>query len=99
VLCYGIWIPLYVPVCCPYWQQVLKYKRKFVLQTKEEFEEKEMQNSSAFNFTFDSVWLLNLVSDIKGEAYMQTEGVLEQGAEENIWTEEGCSNGRVEKTA
>jgi hypothetical protein len=27
------------------------------------------------------------------------EGVLEQGAEENIWAEEGWSDGRVEKTA
>jgi hypothetical protein len=28
-----------------------------------------------------------------------TEGVWEQGAEENIWTEEGWNDGRVEKTA
>jgi hypothetical protein len=31
--------------------------------------------------------LLLLLSDIKGGT--QTEGVWEQGAEENIWTEEG----------
>jgi hypothetical protein len=29
----------------------------------------------------------------------QTEGIREQGAEENIWTEEGWSDERVEKTA
>jgi hypothetical protein len=38
-----------------------------------------------------------MVSDIKGGTY--TEGVWEQGAEENIWTKEGWSDGRVEKTA
>jgi hypothetical protein len=37
------------------------------------------------------------VSDIKGGK--QAEGVWEQGAEENIWTEEGWGDGRVEKTA
>jgi hypothetical protein len=37
-----------------------------------------------------------LVSDIKGGT--QTEGAREQGAEENIWTEEG-SNGSLKKTA
>jgi hypothetical protein len=29
----------------------------------------------------------------------KTEGVWEQGAEENIWTEERWSDGRLEKTA
>jgi hypothetical protein len=29
----------------------------------------------------------------------QIEGVREEGAEENIWTEEGGSGGRLEKTA
>jgi hypothetical protein len=38
-----------------------------------------------------------LVSDIKERTW--TEGVLKQCAEKNIWTEEGCGNGRVEKTA
>jgi hypothetical protein len=38
-----------------------------------------------------------MVSDIK--IGIQTEGVLEQGAEENIWTEEGWSDRRLEKTA
>jgi ABC-type polysaccharide/polyol phosphate export permease len=33
-----------------------------------------------------SVWVRNLVSDIKGGT--QTEGVREQGAVESIWTEE-----------
>jgi hypothetical protein len=34
-----------------------------------------------------SVWVRNVVSHIKGGK--QTEGLSEQGAEENIWTEEG----------
>jgi hypothetical protein len=37
------------------------------------------------------------VSDIKGGTW--TEGVWEQGAGENIWTEEGWSDRRLEKTA
>jgi hypothetical protein len=38
-----------------------------------------------------------LVTDIKGERRLK---VFEnQGAEENIWTEEGWSDGRLEKTA
>jgi hypothetical protein len=40
---------------------------------------------------------VNLVSDIKGGT--QTEGVWEQGAEENIWTGERWSDSRSEKTA
>jgi hypothetical protein len=39
----------------------------------------------------------NLVSNIEGGT--QTERVWEQGAEENIWTEEGWSDGRLEETA
>jgi hypothetical protein len=39
----------------------------------------------------------NLISDIKGGTW--TEVVWEQGAEEDIWTEEGLSGGRVEKIA
>jgi hypothetical protein len=38
-----------------------------------------------------------LVSDIKGGTL--TEGVREQGAEEDIWTEEVRGDRRVEKTA
>jgi hypothetical protein len=38
-----------------------------------------------------------LVSDIKGG--IQTEGVREQGAEENIWTEKGSNERRLEKPA
>jgi hypothetical protein len=38
-----------------------------------------------------------LVSDIKGGT--QTEGVGEQGAEKNIWTEKGLSDKWLEKTA
>jgi hypothetical protein len=48
------------------------------------------------NFACGSVWVWNLVSDIKGGT--QTEGVWEQGAEEDIWTEEGWGDGRMEKT-
>jgi hypothetical protein len=44
-----------------------------------------------------AVWVWNLVSDIKGGT--QTEGVWEQGAEETIWSEEGWSDRRLEKTA
>jgi hypothetical protein len=39
----------------------------------------------------------NLASDIKGRT--QTEGIWEQGAEQNVWTEEERSDGRLEKTA
>jgi hypothetical protein len=49
------------------------------------------------NFVFGSVWVWNLVSDIKGGT--QTEGVWGQGAEEDIQTDEGWGDGRVEKTA
>jgi hypothetical protein len=38
-----------------------------------------------------------LVSGIKGRK--QTEDILEQGAEENIWTEEGWNNRRLRETA
>jgi hypothetical protein len=37
-----------------------------------------------------------LISDIKGGTH--TEGILEQGDEQNIWTEEGWSDRRLEKT-
>jgi hypothetical protein len=47
--------------------------------------------------SFGSVRVWNLVSDIKGGTL--TEGVWEQGAEEDIWTEEGWSDGRMEETA
>jgi hypothetical protein len=39
-----------------------------------------------YNFACGSVWVWKLVSDIMGET--QTEGVWEQGTEENIWTKE-----------
>jgi hypothetical protein len=48
------------------------------------------------NLTRDSLWVWNLVSDIKEGT--QTEGVWEQGAEENIWGEERRSDRRLEKT-
>jgi hypothetical protein len=49
------------------------------------------------NFACGPVWVRNLVFDIKGGT--QTKGVWEQGAEENIWFEEGWSDRRVEKIA
>jgi hypothetical protein len=39
-----------------------------------------------YNFTFGSVWVWNLVSGIKGGT--KAEGVWEQGAEENIRTQD-----------
>jgi hypothetical protein len=46
---------------------------------------------------FFSAWAWNFVSEIKGRA--QTEGVWEQGAEENISTEERGSDRGLEKPA
>jgi hypothetical protein len=40
-----------------------------------------------YNVPCNFVWVKNLVSGIKGRR--QTEGVSEQCAEVNIWTEEG----------
>jgi hypothetical protein len=50
-----------------------------------------------YSFACGAVWVWNLVSEIKGGT--QTEGVWEQGAEGNIWTEEGLSDRRLEETA
>jgi hypothetical protein len=50
-----------------------------------------------YNFACGSVWVWNLVSDIKGGTW--TEGVWEQGAEENISTEDRWSDESLEKTA
>jgi hypothetical protein len=50
-----------------------------------------------YNFVCGSVWVWYLVSDIKGGT--QTEGVWEQGAEEDIWTENRLDDRRMEKTA
>jgi hypothetical protein len=47
------------------------------------------------NFVCGSVWMWNLVSDIRGGT--KTERVWEQGTEENIWTEERWSDRRMEK--
>jgi hypothetical protein len=44
----------------------------------------------------DVIERLNFVSNIMGAT--QTEGVWEQRAEENIWTEERWSDGRLEET-
>jgi hypothetical protein len=49
-----------------------------------------------YNFACGSVWVWNLVSDIKGGT--QTLGVWEQGAE-NIWTEERWSDRWLEESA
>jgi hypothetical protein len=38
-----------------------------------------------------------LVCDVKGVTY--TEGVRDQGAEEDIWTEEGWSDRKLDKPA
>jgi hypothetical protein len=43
-----------------------------------------------YNFACGCIWVWNLVSDIKGGT--QTEGVWEQGTEENIWTEKRSSD-------
>jgi hypothetical protein len=40
-----------------------------------------------YNFACSFVWVWNLASDIMGR--MKTEGVWDQGAEDNIWIEEG----------
>jgi hypothetical protein len=50
-----------------------------------------------YNFVCGFVWVWNLVSDIKGGT--QTEGVSEQDAKENIWTEEEWNDMRLEKFA
>jgi hypothetical protein len=50
-----------------------------------------------YNFACGSVWVWNLVSDIKGRT--QTEGVWEHSAEENIWTEEEWGDRRLNQTA
>jgi hypothetical protein len=49
-----------------------------------------MQN---YNFACGFVWVRNLVSNIKGGS------VWGHGAEENIWTEEGSCDRRLEETA
>jgi hypothetical protein len=49
-----------------------------------------------YHFARGSVWVWNLVSNIKGGT--QTEGVWEQGVEDNIWTEGTFSDRRLEKT-
>jgi hypothetical protein len=48
-------------------------------------------------FACGFVWVWNFISDIKRG--LQTEGVWEQGAGENICTEEGWSDRRLKKTA
>jgi hypothetical protein len=45
------------------------------------------------NFASGAIWLWRLVSDIRDE------GVWEWGAQMDIWTEEGWSDRKVEKTA
>jgi hypothetical protein len=48
-------------------------------------------------FAYGSIWVWNMVSDIKGGTW--TEGIWEQDAKENIWTKEGWTDGSVKKTA
>jgi hypothetical protein len=40
-----------------------------------------------YNFACGFVWVRNLISDTKGGT--QTEGVREQGSEEDIWSKDG----------
>jgi hypothetical protein len=54
------------------------------------------QSRYPYKFACGFVWVWNLVSDSKGGTY--TEGVWEQGAEENIWTERRWSDRRMERT-
>jgi hypothetical protein len=49
-----------------------------------------------YNFDCGSVWVWNLVFDIKGGT--QTDGAWEKDDEENIWIEEEWSGVRVQKT-
>jgi hypothetical protein len=49
------------------------------------------------NFICCFVWVWNLVSHTKEEAYM--EDVWERGVGENIWNEEDGNDRRLEKTA
>jgi hypothetical protein len=48
------------------------------------------RNLQNYDDAYGSVWVWNLVSDIKGGT--QTEGVWDQPAEENICVEEGWSD-------
>jgi hypothetical protein len=50
-----------------------------------------------YNFACGSIGVWNMVSDSKRR--IKSEGVWEQGAEDNIWAKEGWSDGRVVKTA
>jgi hypothetical protein len=52
-------------------------------------------NIQDYNFAFGSVWVWNLSPTLSEE---QTEGVWEQGAEEDIWTRDRWDVRRVEKT-
>jgi hypothetical protein len=55
------------------------------------------KNIQNYNFACGFILVWNFDSDIKGETY--TEGFLEHGVEENIWTKERWSDGKLEKTA
>jgi hypothetical protein len=57
---------------------------------------RDYTNITKVSLVYGFVWAWNLVSDIKGET--QTGCIREQGADENIWTEETLSDGRLEKT-
>jgi hypothetical protein len=50
-----------------------------------------------YNFACGFKWVRNLVSDTKGETYAEV--VWGQGTEEDIWTKDGWSDRRLEKTA
>jgi hypothetical protein len=53
----------------------------------------------AFVYCFDWHNMKETCTAISTEGGTQTEGVWEQGAEENILTEEGWGDGRMEKTS
>jgi hypothetical protein len=53
-----------------------------------------MQNC---NFAWCGVWVLNLVSPVKGRTWTDT--VLEGVAEENMWTSEGVNKRKLEEVA
>jgi hypothetical protein len=57
------------------------------------FKELKNYNIEDYNFYYGCAYMWNMVSE------KWTEGVWEQGAEDNNWTEEGWSDGWVEKTA
>jgi hypothetical protein len=71
----------------------MKYRNEYILDRVISLKHKVIH----YNFACGSVWVRKLVSNIKGGT--QTDGVWKQVAEDNIWTEERRSDGRLEETA